>query len=91
MHARLGIRDLAAVQGGLLVLSGPVNEQAVTPAVFHWDDASNTLRKLADLVLPVSGKAETLLVLDEHTEGYRVLVMLDGPENGAPAEYRIPR
>jgi hypothetical protein len=86
-----GIRDLASVQGGLLVLSGPVNEQAVTPAVFHWDDASSTLRKLADLILPVSGKAETLLVLDEDTEAYRVLVMLDGPENGAPAEYRIPR
>ena len=37
-------------------------------------------------------KAETLLVLDDRKgKPYRVLVMFDGPENGGPTEYLIPR
>ena len=77
---------------GLLVLSGPVNEQPVPPAVFHWDDASQTLTRLAVLGdLPAGAKAETLLVLEANADSYRVLVMFDGPPNGQPTEYRIPR
>ncbi len=87
-----GVRDLATVTNGLLVLSGPVNEQPVAPAVFHWEETSQTLTKLATLgKLPADAKAETLLVLEEKPDSYRVLVMFDGPENGRPTEYRIPR
>jgi hypothetical protein len=91
-----GIRDLAAVADGLLVLSGPVNDQpAVTPAVRHWDPKSGTLGPARELQVPDAakqGKAETLLVLkDVAGEPWRVLVMFDGLENGAPTEYAIPR
>ena len=91
-----GIRDLASVSDGLLVLSGPVNEQSVEPAIFHWDEKTGSLRKLGELQLPTalsgSAKAETLLVLhDRASEPWRVLVIFDGPENGAPTEYLVPR
>jgi hypothetical protein len=91
-----GIRDLAAVRDGLLILSGPVNDQDVTPALFHWSEKSDSLKKLGGLALPASvdgaAKAETLLVLrDEADEAWRVLIMFDGPENGAPTEYLVPR
>jgi uncharacterized protein DUF3616 len=92
-----GIRDLAPVSDGLLVLSGPVNEQkSVEPAIFHWDEKTGTLKKLGELQLPtgLSGgaKAETLLVLhDRANEPWRVLVMFDGPANGAPTEYLVLR
>jgi hypothetical protein len=90
-----GIRDLAAVDDGILILSGPVNEQAVTPAVHHWNEKTGALRKLGDLAIPDAyrkHKAETLLVLrDAKKKPYRVLIMFDGPPNGGPTEYEIPR
>jgi Protein of unknown function (DUF3616) len=94
-----GIRDLAAVHDGVLVLSGPVNEQQVPPALFHWNAKSGALKKmkkLGELEFPpavdAKAKAEILLVLrDQANEPWRVLVMFDGPENGAPTEYLVPR
>jgi len=90
-----GIRDLAAVRDGILILTGPVNDQPVTPAVFLWNEKTGALKKLAELAIPPQykkNKAETLLVLgDEKGKPYRVLVMFDGPANGGPTEYEIPR
>jgi hypothetical protein len=90
-----GIRDLAAVRDGVLILTGAVNDQPVTPAVFLWNEKTGALKKLGALAIPEEyrkHKAETLLVLrDERGKPYRVLVMFDGPENGGPTEYEIPR
>jgi Protein of unknown function (DUF3616) len=90
-----GIRDLAAVSGGLLVLSGPVNKQAVTPAVRHWNPKTEVLGAPANLELPNLGtelKAETLLILrDADAEPWRALLIFEGPPDGAPTEYLIPR
>lgn len=90
-----GIRDLAAVRDGVLILTGPVNDQPVTPAVFLWNEKLGSLKKLGTLAIPEDlrkHKAETLLVLrDKKREAYRVLVVFDGPENGAPTEYEVPR
>jgi hypothetical protein len=87
-----GIRDLARVDGGLLVLSGPVNDQEMAPAVFLWNAASGALKKLGDLSgTPPGAKAETILVLEQQPQRYRVLVMYDGPANGQPTEYWLPR
>ena len=89
-----GIRDLAAVRDGVLILTGPVNDQPVTPAVFLWNEKTGALKKLGELAIPEAyrkHKAETLLVLrDEKGKPYRVLVMFDGPENGGPTEYLDP-
>lgn len=87
-----GIRDLAPADDGMLLLSGAVNEQSITPAVWRWSPSTGNLKKLADLAdTPHGAKAETLLVLEQTPEQYRVLIMYDGPDNGAPMEYRIPR
>jgi hypothetical protein len=87
-----GIRDLARVNDGLLVLSGAANDQVITPAVFRWDPRSGALKKLGDLGdTPFGAKAETLLVLAQEPQGYRVLVMYDGPADGRPTEYWLPR
>ena len=87
-----GIRDLARVDAGLLVLAGAVNSQNVTPAVYQWNPTSGALKKLGDLAgTPSGAKAETLLVLEQTPQRYRVLVMHDGPDNGAPMEYWLPR
>ena len=84
------------MKGGLLVLSGPVNDQSVAPAVFHWSEKTMALKKLGELQLTASvkkgAKAEILLVLrDKPNEPWRVLIMFDGPANGQPTEYEVPR
>jgi Protein of unknown function (DUF3616) len=90
-----GIRDLAAVANGLLVLTGPVNDQKVTPAIRHWDPNTRILGPARELQIPDDangGKAETLLILkDVAGEPWRALVIFEKPENGAPTEYAIPR
>jgi len=90
-----GIRDMAAVEGGILLLSGPVTKQDVTPAIFFWNEQTGDLRPLAELEIPQDlkeHKAETLLVLrDEKDKPFRALVMFDGPPNGRPTEYEVPR
>lgn len=89
----VGIRDIAAVSGGLLLLTGPVNDQQITPSVVFYDPKAGSLGTSHPLkVADITAKAETLLVLsDAAGQPWRVLVMFDGPENGAPAEYRVPR
>ena len=86
-----GIRDLARVGGGILVLAGPAVEENVPASVFLWNPASGALKKLADLSgIPAGAKAETLLVLGQTPQHYDVLVMFDGISNGGPVEYLVP-
>ena len=92
LGGNVGIRDLARVDNGLLVLSGAVNDQDIAPAVFLWEPASGALKKLGALGgTPPGAKAETLLVLEQQPQRYRVLVLHDGPANGAPLEYWLPK
>jgi hypothetical protein len=89
-----GIRDLARVSGGLLVLAGSTRDEPIPASLFFWDETTDTSKKLSGLDLsdvPPSAKAETLLVLDEQPDHYRVLIMFDGIANGGPREFRIPR
>ena len=93
---RTGIRDLAAVKSGLLILSGPVTDEQVVPAVHFWNPADKTIRKLVELRgLPAERKAETLVALDPDETGdpnfHRVLLIFEGPENGDPVECLIPK
>jgi hypothetical protein len=60
--------------------------------VYWWNPASGALKKLSELgATPAGAKAETLLVLEQQPQRYRVLVMHDGLANGAPMEYWLPR
>lgn len=93
----VGIRDLAAVKSGLLVLAGPAPDVSGTSLevdypVFHWDGKS-AVKPLGPLgSVPKDGKPETLLVLED-VEGkpWRVLVLIENRENAEPTEYVIAR
>ncbi|HZS65241.1 MAG TPA: DUF3616 domain-containing protein [Xanthobacteraceae bacterium] len=86
-----GIRDLARVDGGILVLAGPSVEENVPVSVFFWNPDSGALKKLGDLDrLPPGAKAETLLVLAQTPQLFDVLVMFDGIKDGGPIEYVLP-
>lgn len=90
-----GIRDLAAFGGGFLVLAGPVKDppggaiEAGDYRVVWWDGASVT-RTLG--LLPSYGtrvKPEALLPLGLTEGRLRVLLLFDGPEEGAPRAVEI--
>jgi hypothetical protein len=86
-----GIRDLAAVSGGLLILSGPVQNKGGY-AIHHLDLRETKPKLLQALKMPKKGaKAETLLVLGETDKGFDVLVMYDGIADGGPREFRLSR
>ena len=91
----LGVRDLAAVSDGFLVLAGPSlpegDDATGSAAIFHWQEDAAP-RMLRDLGPSRKGvKPEGLLVLGENSKGYRVLVIHDGVSSGAPLEYQVPR
>ncbi|OQW55150.1 MAG: hypothetical protein A4S14_13660 [Proteobacteria bacterium SG_bin9] len=90
---RTGIRDLAAVETGLLVLSGPVNDEAVTPLIWHWNPESGALDLLGQVSdLPEDVKAETILALpSSDASRYRLLLFFEGEKNGKPAECSVPK
>lgn len=90
---RTGIRDLAAVETGLLILSGPVNNDALAPLIWHWNPESGALELLGQVSdLPEDIKAETILVLpDSDAARHRLLLFFEGDKNGRPAECSVPK
>jgi hypothetical protein len=87
-----GIRDLAAVKGGFLVLSGPEKREPGKAEVFLWKPRSAPIA-IRDLGGPRrdKGQPEALLVLGETDAAYAVLVISDGPENGDPTVLEIKK
>ncbi|WP_271628118.1 DUF3616 domain-containing protein [Bradyrhizobium sp. CCBAU 11445] len=89
-----GIRDLAVVNNGILILAGPTRDEDVPYSVWLWDGSSKTAKSLATLDLstaPKEAKAEILLPLEEDAANIRVLVMFDSAENGGAMSFTIKR
>jgi hypothetical protein len=87
-----GVRDLAAVADGLLVLSGPEDDEPGQAAIHHFDPKTQAVKLLGILAgLPKKAKPEALLVLSEDAPDYQVLVLSDGVPNGSPLEYKVPK
>jgi len=81
----IGIRDMAAVGDGILLLTGPVNTHPHQFSVVLWNPETKALEARGAIPAPTDGKPEGLLVLGEKPTAYRVLVFYDGLRNGAPA------
>ncbi|NNC72569.1 MAG: DUF3616 domain-containing protein [Sphingomonadaceae bacterium] len=84
LGADTGIRDLAALSDGrLLILSGPAQEQAV-PYRIHLRSEDGALTTLETIDPPGEGKAEALAVIGVDDAAVDVLVLFDSAANGAP-------
>lgn len=84
LGADTGIRDLAALPDGrLLILSGPAQEQAV-PYRIHLRSEDGALTTLETIDPPGEGKAEALAVIGVDGGAVDVLVLFDSAANGAP-------
>ena len=90
----LGIRDIATVDDGFLILAGPSlpeGDDAVgSGKIFHWREGDPRPRLLRELTMQDKGvKPEVLLSIGETATTYRALVMCDGVASGLPVEYQI--
>ncbi len=89
-----GVRDLARLDDGFLVLAGPSADGPGRYAVYWWDGDSDNVRFLRDLADIIGDdrerKPEALLPLDKGPSGLRVLILSDGKKEGAPVAVTMP-
>ncbi|MCW1885100.1 DUF3616 domain-containing protein [Luteolibacter flavescens] len=98
-----GIREIAAVKDGFIVLTGNASAEAskkipVTAApgpdtrfeLLHWNGRDSNARNLGRLP-ENGGKGEALLVLDDTDSHIEMLVIFDGLPGGEPMSVRIHR
>jgi hypothetical protein len=89
-----GVRDLAPLGEGFLILAGPAADGPGRYAVHWWDGDSEKVRFLRDLSDVVGDdrerKPEALLFLDQGPSGLRVLILSDGKKEGAPVAVTMP-
>ena len=101
LGAETGIRDMAAVPGGWVVLAGPVDQDGDF-SLYAWQGGSavtrlgslrNPPQRIKDGEVRV-GKAEGLLYLGTtdttDAQSWRFLVIFDDAEQGAPYEVWVP-
>lgn len=95
-----GIRDLTQVKDGFLVIGGPVGDGDVSYRLYFWnglDSVSGSghpraqLVALGDIPAGLGAKAEGITVLDETSERWRALIVYDGPHNGDPTVFEVPK
>jgi len=87
----LGVRDLARVADGLLVVAGPSGDAAGPFRLYYWDGGAGAARLLCGIPTSAGARAEGLAVLEEDAGGYDLLVLYDGPRGGEPTRLRVPR
>lgn len=96
-----GIRDMAAVSDGFLILAGPVGNELVSYQLLHWNGKDcitgenlpekGKLQLLTEITPPDGGKAEGLALISETAKTYELIMVFDGAKNGAPRHYTIKR
>lgn len=84
-----GIRDLAFLPDGrLLILSGPAQEQDV-PYRVHLRGADGAARVLATVEAPRGGKAEAMAITGIDGDAVSLLILFDGVDDGAPQRLEL--
>lgn len=92
-----GIRDLAAVRGGFLILAGPMSDGPLSFQLYLWNgndclkgaDPAGSCELLCDFPELEDGGQEGIFVLEETDAAYELLVVCDGLRNGDPTRYRL--
>lgn len=90
LGAAQGIRDLAAFEDGLLILSGPQDRQGGVARIYFWkpEGALKLIAELAEVGSP-EHQPEVLMVAGRAAGMVQLLVFEDGPLNGAPRLYEL--
>jgi len=93
-----GIRDMATVSDGFLILAGPVGDEALSYQLLHWNghdtlpgSSNGQLKLLDEINSPAGGKAEGIAVSGTTDLFYNIIVVFDGIKGGTPRHYTINR
>lgn len=97
----LGVRDLARVPGGFLILAGPVGDGPGSYPLYFWDGRdclpgkrasgqAGTLKPLGKIPAH-DAKPEGIAVLKETGTGYECVVVYDGLKKGGATRFRVAR
>lgn len=91
-----GVRDITRYANGFLVLAGPLNDppddREIQPSdysIYEWD-GDGVLERVRHI--PAFGKKikpEALLPLDGDVQRGRILILFDGPKEGAPRPFEV--
>jgi hypothetical protein len=73
-----GVRDLAAVEGGLLLLAGPMGEEDGEYSLYLWDGVGEAPALVGAVPVDGDAKPEGIAVLSETASEWRVLLICDG-------------
>ena len=96
-----GIRDLARVSDGFLILAGPVGDGSATYQLYHWDGEDmvpgdgprpappGKLRLLGVLDHPPCASPEGVSVQREDSSSYDIIVVFDGAGPDVARRYKI--
>ncbi len=88
---RIGIRDMAGVEDGILILTGPVNTLPRDYTIALWKPGSAKPKTLAKIPPQGKAKPEGILILDQRGGTYNMLIFKDGSKNGAPFQVIIDK
>jgi hypothetical protein len=93
-----GIRDIARVSDGFLLIGGPVGNEPISFDLYHWNGEdgvegkgkSSPLIHLGSIPIPEKkAKPEGLAVMAENSSHYDLLIVFDGIKHGAPTVFRV--
>jgi hypothetical protein len=97
-----GIRDLARVSDGFLILAGPVGGGSASYQLYHWDgrdmvpgggprpEPPGTLTLLGAIAHPPCGNPEGISVQREGPKSYDLVVVFDGDAKDTAHRFKIP-
>jgi hypothetical protein len=95
-----GVRSLARVDDGFLVLAAPERRAEGSSAIYLWNGLDQVpgagkqqgrLERLLELAPVRGGVPEGLTVVTEEDDYYEVIVLHDGIPGGHPLRMRLPR
>ena len=85
-----GIRGMTSVSDGFLIIAGPVGDGASSYQLYYWDGNDvipgkdrelsdiGEIRLLGEILPPKNGKAEGLVVVQEESALYHLIIVYDG-------------
>ena len=94
-----GIRDLAAVDNGFLVLAGPVGDGDSSYELYHWngkdclpgfEGPDGEVTRVGEILPTDGGKPEAIAVMSQTDEAWKLLVVQDGVNGGRLFSVRKP-
>ena len=93
-----GIRDLAAVEGGMLVLGGPIGDGDGSHELYFWDlkdaipgtDGSpGHVQRLGTIAATAAAKPEGIAVLEQSAGQVEFLLVRDGATDAHAELFRV--